>query len=56
VVRDSRNNFPRHYNAAPGQELPVIRLHPESGDRVLACSVGPYPLAIGLVLDLPHEA
>ena len=28
-------NFPPHYNAAPGQELPVIRLHPESGDRVL---------------------
>jgi len=28
-------NFAPHYNAAPGQELPVIRLHPESGDRVL---------------------
>jgi putative SOS response-associated peptidase YedK len=28
-------NFPPHYNAAPGQELPVIRLHPVSGDRVL---------------------
>jgi putative SOS response-associated peptidase YedK len=28
-------NFPPHYNAAPGQELPIVRLHPESGDRVL---------------------
>src|SRR5438132_3724811 len=28
-------NFPPHYNAAPGQELPVVRLHPESGDQVL---------------------
>jgi len=28
-------NFAPHYNAAPGQELPVIRLHPESGDRAL---------------------
>jgi putative SOS response-associated peptidase YedK len=28
-------NLPPHYNAAPGQELPVVRLHPESGDRVL---------------------
>jgi hypothetical protein len=28
-------NFPPHYNAAPGQDLPVVRLHPESGDRVL---------------------
>src|SRR5262245_5967973 len=28
-------NFPLHYNAAPGQDLPVIRLHPESGERVL---------------------
>jgi len=28
-------NFAPHYNAAPGQELPVIRLHPESGERVL---------------------
>jgi putative SOS response-associated peptidase YedK len=28
-------NFAPHYNAAPGQELPVIRLHPETGERVL---------------------
>jgi putative SOS response-associated peptidase YedK len=28
-------NFPAHYNAAPGQDLPVIRLHPETGHRVL---------------------
>src|SRR5262249_24536989 len=28
-------NFAPHYNAAPGQELPIIRLHPESGERVL---------------------
>jgi putative SOS response-associated peptidase YedK len=28
-------NFAPHYNAAPGQELPVIRLHPETGHRVL---------------------
>jgi putative SOS response-associated peptidase YedK len=28
-------NFPPHYNAAPGQDLPVIRLHPETGDRIL---------------------
>src|SRR5438105_10892124 len=28
-------NFPAHYNAAPGQELPVIRLHPATGERVL---------------------
>lgn len=28
-------NFPPHYNAAPGQDLPVIRLHPETGERVL---------------------
>jgi putative SOS response-associated peptidase YedK len=28
-------NFAPHYNAAPGQELPVIRLHPDSGERVL---------------------
>jgi hypothetical protein len=28
-------NFPPHYNAAPGQDLPVIRLHPDSGERVL---------------------
>jgi len=28
-------NFPPHYNAAPGQDLPVIRLHPETGHRVL---------------------
>jgi putative SOS response-associated peptidase YedK len=28
-------NFPPHYNAAPGQDLPVIRLHPETGDRGL---------------------
>ena len=28
-------NFAPHYNAAPGQELPVIRLHPESGERVI---------------------
>ena len=29
------SNFPPHCNAAPGQELPVIRLHPESGERVI---------------------
>jgi putative SOS response-associated peptidase YedK len=29
-------NFPQHYNAAPGQDLPVIRLHRETGERVLA--------------------
>src|SRR5207302_5217364 len=29
------SNFPPHYNAAPGQDLPVVRLHPKSGDRVL---------------------
>jgi putative SOS response-associated peptidase YedK len=28
-------NFPPRYNAAPGQDLPVIRLHPETGERVL---------------------
>jgi SOS response associated peptidase (SRAP) len=28
-------NLPPHYNAAPGQDLPVIRLHPETGERVL---------------------
>ncbi len=28
-------NFAPHYNAAPGQDLPVIRLHPESGERVI---------------------
>ncbi len=28
-------NFPPHYNAAPGQDLPVIRLHPETGERIL---------------------
>jgi putative SOS response-associated peptidase YedK len=28
-------NFAPHYNAAPGQELPVIRLHPENGERTL---------------------
>jgi putative SOS response-associated peptidase YedK len=29
------SNFAPHYNAAPGQELPVIRLHPETGERVI---------------------
>ena len=28
-------NFPPHYNAAPGQDLPVIQLQPETGERVL---------------------
>jgi hypothetical protein len=28
-------NFASHYNAAPGQDLPVIRLHPETGERAL---------------------
>src|SRR6266566_263289 len=28
-------NFAPHYNVAPGQELPVIRLHPATGERVL---------------------
>jgi len=28
-------NLPPHYNAAPGQDLPVIRLHRETGERVL---------------------
>jgi putative SOS response-associated peptidase YedK len=28
-------NFPPHYNAAPGQDLPVVRLHPERGERVI---------------------
>ena len=28
-------NFPPHYNAAPGQDLPVIRLSPETGEREL---------------------
>jgi hypothetical protein len=28
-------NFPPHYNAAPVQDLPVVRLHPGNGDRVL---------------------
>jgi putative SOS response-associated peptidase YedK len=28
-------NFAPHYNAAPGQELPVIRHNPETGERVL---------------------
>jgi len=28
-------NLPPHYNAAPGQDLPVIRLHPKTGERVL---------------------
>ena len=28
-------NLPPHYNAAPGQELPVVRRHPASGERVL---------------------
>jgi integrase len=28
-------NLPPHYNAAPGQDLPLIRLHPETAERVL---------------------
>jgi hypothetical protein len=28
-------NLPPHYNAAPGRDLRVIRLHPETGERVL---------------------
>jgi putative SOS response-associated peptidase YedK len=28
-------NFPPHYNVAPGQELPVVRLHPESAVGLL---------------------
>jgi putative SOS response-associated peptidase YedK len=34
-ITGTPTNFPAHYNAAPGQDLPVIRLHPESGERVL---------------------
>src|SRR6202521_3028439 len=29
------SNFPPHYNAAPGTELPVVRLNPKTGDREL---------------------
>ncbi|HLN08687.1 MAG TPA: SOS response-associated peptidase [Xanthobacteraceae bacterium] len=29
-------NLPPHYNAAPGQDLPVVRIHPETGERVLS--------------------
>jgi putative SOS response-associated peptidase YedK len=29
------SNFGPRYNAAPGQELPVIRRDPKSGERVL---------------------
>jgi len=52
VVRDSGTTFRdttmRRRPGAAGNPA-----SPESGDRVLGCSVGPYPLAIGLVLDLP---
>ena len=34
-VSGTAPNLPPHYNAAPGQELPVIRLHRETGERVL---------------------
>jgi putative SOS response-associated peptidase YedK len=34
-VHDVGLNFPPHFNAAPGQDLPVIRLRPETGQRVL---------------------
>jgi putative SOS response-associated peptidase YedK len=40
-------NFALHYNAAPGQELPVIRLHPESGERVIGTpALGPHPALV----------
>jgi putative SOS response-associated peptidase YedK len=29
------SNFPPHYNAAPGMEMPVVRLDPKTGDRTL---------------------
>jgi putative SOS response-associated peptidase YedK len=35
AIHGTLPNFPPHYNAAPGQDLPVIRRHPESGNRVL---------------------
>jgi putative SOS response-associated peptidase YedK len=35
AIHGTLPNFPPHYNAAPGQDLPVIRRHPESGERVL---------------------
>ena len=28
-------NFATRYNAAPGLELPVVRRHPKTGERVL---------------------
>jgi putative SOS response-associated peptidase YedK len=37
------SNFGPRYNAAPGQELPVVRLDPKSGERVLG------PLLWGLI-------
>jgi putative SOS response-associated peptidase YedK len=41
----ARPNLPADYNAAPGQELPVIRLHPESGERrARHATVGTYPV------------
>jgi len=38
-------NFAPHYNAALGQELPVIRPHPESGERVLGTPLSMTTLA-----------
>jgi putative SOS response-associated peptidase YedK len=38
-------NFAAHYNAAPSQELPVIRLHPESGEGVLGSNIRSRGLA-----------
>ena len=42
-------NFLPHYNAAPGQDLPVIRLHPETGHRVLGL------LRWGLLVQGPQD-
>ncbi len=41
--RRARSNFPPRYNAAPSQELWVIRQHPETGERSLD------PLRWGLI-------
>jgi len=46
-VSGATPNFAARYNAAPGLELPVVRLNPKTGERVLG------PLLWGLI---PHWA
>ena len=47
-VRDSRlSNYPRRWNAAPSQELLVIRENHNTGERSLDLSeMGPHPVLV----------